>query len=38
MGLYIRPHEIIDALQRQYLPAEFQTVEYEGARRGTERD
>jgi hypothetical protein len=38
MGLYVRPHEIIDALQRQYLPAEFQNLEYEGARRGTARD
>ena len=38
MGLYVRPHEIIDALQRQYLPAEFRNVEYEGARRGTARD
>jgi hypothetical protein len=35
MGLYIRPHEIIDGLQRQYFPKEFQDFEYEGARRGT---
>lgn len=34
MGLYIRPHEIIDGLQRQYLPEEFQSIQYEGARRG----
>lgn len=38
MGLYIRPHEIIDALQRRYLPAEFQNLKYEGARRGTAHD
>lgn len=33
MGLYVRPHEIIDALQREYFPKEFQNLEYEGARR-----
>jgi hypothetical protein len=38
MGLYIRPHEIIDGLQREYLPAEFQNLHYEGARRGTVND
>jgi hypothetical protein len=38
MGLYIRPHEIIDGLQRQYFPKEFQNIEYEGARRGTAYD
>ncbi len=38
MGLYIRPHEIIDGLQRQYFPNEFQDIEYEGARRGTAYD
>jgi hypothetical protein len=38
MGLYIRPHEIIDGLQRQYFPEEFQSIEYEGARRGTAYD
>jgi hypothetical protein len=38
MGLYIRPHEIIDGLQRQYFPKEFQSVEYPGARRGTADD
>lgn len=38
MGLYIRPHEIIDGLQRQYFPKEFQDVAYEGARRGTAYD
>lgn len=38
MGLYIRPHEIIDGLQRQYFPKEYQSIEYAGARRGTESD
>jgi len=38
MGLYIRPHEIIDGLQREYLPKEFQNIAYEGARRGTAYD
>jgi hypothetical protein len=38
MGLYIRPHEIVDGLQRQYFPKEFQNLEYEGARRGTAYD
>lgn len=38
MGLYIRPHEIIDGLQRQYFPKEYQNIEYVGARRGTEKD
>jgi hypothetical protein len=38
MGLYIRPDEIIDGLQRQYFPKEFQKIEYEGARRGTVDD
>lgn len=38
MGLYIRPHEIIDGLQRQYFPKEFQNIEYEGAKRGTAYD
>jgi hypothetical protein len=37
MGLYVRAHEIFDTLQRQYFPKEFQTLEYEGSRRGTER-
>jgi hypothetical protein len=32
MGLVIRDDEIIDGLQRQYLPKEFQAVEYEGSR------
>jgi hypothetical protein len=38
MGLYIRPHEIIDGLQRQYFPKEFQDLTYEGARQGTADD
>jgi hypothetical protein len=38
MGLYVRPHEIIDGLQRQYFPAEFQNIAYDGARRGTADD
>lgn len=38
MGLTIRAHEIIDGLQRQYFPNEFQSIMYEGSRRGTERD
>jgi hypothetical protein len=38
MGLYIRPHEIIDGLQRQYFPKEFRNITYEGARRGTAYD
>jgi hypothetical protein len=38
MGLHIRQHEIVDGLQRQYFPEEFQGIEYSGSRRGTERD
>jgi hypothetical protein len=38
MGLYIRPHEIIDGLQRQYFPKEFQSLRYDGARRGVASD
>ena len=34
MGLTIRPHEIVDSLKREYLPKEFQGIEYEGSRRG----
>jgi hypothetical protein len=34
MGLIVRAHEIIDGLNRQYFPREFQTIEYEGSRRG----
>ena len=38
MALYVRPHEIIDGLQRQYFPKEFQGIEYEGSRRWMEHD
>ena len=38
MGLYVRPNEIIDGLQRQYFPKEFQDIEYVGARRGAAYD
>lgn len=38
MGLYIRPHEIIDGLQRKYFPKEFQGIEYQGARHGSAYD
>jgi hypothetical protein len=34
MGISIRANEIVDDLQRQYFPAEFQNLAYEGARRG----
>jgi hypothetical protein len=32
MGLTIRAHEIIDELQRQYFPPQYQGIKYEGAR------
>ena len=35
MGLKIRAHEIIDDLQRQYFPKEFQGIKFEGSRRGS---
>ncbi len=38
MGLIVRAHEIIDGLQRQYFPPEFQDIRYEGSRPGTDRD
>lgn len=38
MGLTIRQHEIVDGLQRQYFPKEFQNVGYAGSRPGTDRD
>lgn len=38
MGLIIRANEIVDGLQRQYFPKEFQSFVYEGSRRGTDRD
>jgi hypothetical protein len=34
MGLIIRRHEVIDGLQRQYFPKEFQGIRYEGSRPG----
>jgi hypothetical protein len=34
MGLVVRAHEVVDKLQRQYFPTEFQTIKYEGSRRG----
>ncbi len=36
MGLIIREHEIIDGLQRQYFPLEYQSIQYEGSRVGTD--
>jgi hypothetical protein len=38
MGLYVRPNEVIDGLQRQYFPKEFQDLAYEGARQGNAYD
>jgi hypothetical protein len=38
MALYVRAHEIFDTLQRQYFPEEFQRLEYDGSRRGTEAE
>lgn len=38
MGLIVRAHEVVDGLQRQYFPKEFQSYEYAGSRRGTDRD
>ena len=38
MGLTIRRHEIIDGLQRQYLPEPYRSFQYEGSRPGTEND
>lgn len=38
MGLIIRAHEIIDGLQRQYFPPEYQSIQYEGSRVGTDKD
>ncbi len=34
MGISIRANEIVDDLQRQYFPKEYQDLAYEGARRG----
>jgi len=38
MGLTIRAREIVDGLQRQYFPKEFQNIRYEGSKPGTDRD
>lgn len=38
MGVTIRAHEIIDGLQRQYLPPEFQNFKIPGSRPGTGYD
>lgn len=38
MGVIIRDHEIIDGLQREYLPQEWRSVVYEGSRPGTGYD
>jgi hypothetical protein len=38
MGLTIRDHEIIDGLQRQFLPEECRSLSYEGSRPGTGYD
>jgi hypothetical protein len=34
MGISIRANEIVDDLQRQYFPKEFQDLVFEGSRRG----
>jgi hypothetical protein len=34
MGISIRANEIVDDLQRQYFPKEFQNLTYDGARKG----
>jgi hypothetical protein len=38
MGNTIRRHEIIDGLQRQYLPTRFRNFEIPGSRPGTGYD
>jgi hypothetical protein len=38
MGISIRANGIVDNLQRQYFPEEFQDLTYEGARRGSVLD
>jgi len=38
MGISIRSNEIVDDLQRQYFPKEFQDLIYEGARPGNVLD
>jgi hypothetical protein len=32
MGLIIRAHEIVDHLQRQYLPPKYQTLSFDGTK------
>ena len=38
MGLTIRRHEIVDDLQRRYLPEPYRGFRYEGSRLRTEDD
>jgi hypothetical protein len=38
MGLIIWQNEIVDSLQRQYFPPEYQSIRYEGSRVGTDKD
>lgn len=38
MGLTVYSDEILDELQRSYLPPEFRNLRYEGARRIVDRD
>ena len=38
MGISIRADEIVDDLQRQYFPKEFQDLTYDGGRRGSMLD
>jgi hypothetical protein len=38
MGISIRADEIVDDLQRQYFPPEYQNLTYENSRRGNVLD
>jgi hypothetical protein len=38
MGISVRANEVVDDLQRQYFPTEFQDLTYQGARRGSVLD
>lgn len=38
MGLTVRKHEIIDGLQREYLPPPYNRLEFPGSRPGTGYD
>jgi hypothetical protein len=38
MGLIVRKHEIVDGLRREFFPPEYQSIEYQGSRPGTDRD